>query len=105
MNDESKRIRLLKIWEILLRDTDEENRLGTETILEKLRAEGIECVRSTLYQDVKTLQKFGYEVLCKRAKQNEYYVIDRSISLPETLILMDAVQAASFISVEKTDFH
>lgn len=102
MNEDAKRIRLLKIWEILFRETDEEHRLNTETLLEKLRGIGVECVRSTLYQDIKILQKYGYEVLCKRAKQNEYYVVDRSISLPELLILMDATQAANFISPIKT---
>lgn len=102
MKEEAKKIRLLKIWEILVRDTDEENRLNTETLLFKLREAGIVSVRSTLYQDIKILQKFGYEIFCKRAKQNEYYVVDRNVSLPEILILMDAVQAASFISPEKT---
>lgn len=103
MKDDSKRIRLLKIWEILLRDTDEEHPLGTEEILARLREAGIECVRSTLYHDIKVLQNFGYEILCHRAKQNEYYVIDRKISTPEVLILIDAVQAAGFIPCQKTE--
>lgn len=102
MNEDIKRIRLLKLWEILFRDTDEEHRLTTEMLLARLREVGIESVRSTLYQDIKILQKSGYEIFCKRAKQNEYYVVERNMSLPEILILMDAVQAASFISSEKT---
>ena len=97
-----KRIRLLKIWEILNRETDEENPIGTEALLQKLAGEGIECVRSTLYEDIKTLQKYGYEVLCVRSTSNMYYVADRSISAPEVLILMDAVQAAGFITEKKT---
>lgn len=97
-----KRIRLLKIWEILNRETDEENPIGTEALLQKLAGEGIECVRSTLYEDIKTLQKYGYEVLCVRSTSNMYYVADRSISVPEVLILMDAVQAAGFITEKKT---
>ena len=102
MGEAIKRIRLLKLWEILFRDTDEEHRLSTMSILSKLHDQGIECVRSTLYEDIKILQKFGYEIFCKRAKQNEYYVVERNISVPELLILMDAVQAASFISPQKT---
>jgi predicted DNA-binding transcriptional regulator YafY len=102
MDKEIKRIRLLKIWEILNRETDEENPIGTEALLEKLANEGIECVRSTLYEDIKTLQKYGYEVLSVRSTSNLYYVADRSISVPEILILMDAVQAAGFITEKKT---
>ncbi len=102
MDKDIKRIRLLKIWEILNRDTDEEHPLGTEAILAKLAEEGIECVRTTLYEDIKTLQKYGYEIFCLRSTSNQYYVCDRSISVPEVLILMDAVQAAGFITEKKT---
>ena len=103
MGKEPKRIRILKIWEILFRETDEEHPILTETLIKKLGEIGINCVRSTLYQDVKTLRKYGYEIFCKRGKQNEYYVADRNISIPEVLILMDAVQAASFITQQKTE--
>ncbi len=102
MDKDIKRIRLLKIWEILNRETDEEHPLGTEAILSKLAEEGIECVRTTLYEDIKTLQKYGYEIFCVRSSSNQYYVCDRSISVPEILILMDAVQAAGFITEKKT---
>ena len=36
MDKDIKRIRLLKLWEILSRDTDDEHPLGTEEILSKL---------------------------------------------------------------------
>ena len=102
MDKDIKRIRLLKLWEILSRDTDDEHPLGTEEILSKLANAGIECVRTTLYEDIKTLQKYGYEIFCLRSTSNQYYVCDRSMSVPEVLILMDAVQAAGFITERKT---
>ena len=52
MDKDIKRIRLLKLWEILSRDTDDEHPLGTEEILSKLANAGIECVRTTLYEDI-----------------------------------------------------
>lgn len=103
MQEDVKRVRLLKIWETLYRDTDEEHPIGTEALIQKLGEVGIHCVRATIYEDIKTLQKYGYEIFCKRKKQNEYYVVDRSITLPELFILMDAVQAASFVPQKKTD--
>ncbi len=102
MDKEMKRVRLLKIWEMLNAHTDEEHPMGTEEILSRLADMGIECVRSTLYEDIKTLQRFGYEIFCVRSTSNMYYVADRNISIPELLILMDSIQAASFVTEKKT---
>ena len=63
---------------------------------------GIPCDRRTLYKDIDALNENGYEVLCKRSRQNEYYVLDRNFNDAELHILIDAVQAASFITNEKT---
>lgn len=41
--------------------------------------------------------------MCTRAISNEYYVVDRSFDIPELRILLDAVQAASFITPKKTE--
>ena len=97
------KIKLLRIWEILKQDSDENNPLTTNQILEKLSESGIICDRRTLYQDISTLNSYGYEVICKKGQHsNGYYVIDRSFDVPELRILIDAVQAASFISPKKT---
>lgn len=97
-----KRIRLLRIWEILKQETDEEHPMGTPELIKKLEANGIECDRRTLYGDIKVLNDFGYEIICNRSTTNQYYVIDRTFDVPEIQILMDAVQAASFITEKKT---
>ena len=69
----------------------------------KLAEQGIECDRRTLYRDIQVLNDYGYEVLRTRAISNEYYVADRSFDIPELRILLDAVQAASFITPKKTE--
>lgn len=101
---EIKRIRLIKLWEMLSRETDADNPLGTQEILRRLKNMGIECVRKTLYNDISLLQQYGYEVICNNGvgKSNEYYVEERGFSIPEVQILMNAVQAASFITERKT---
>ena len=43
-----KRVRLLRIWEILKQETDEDHPMGTPTLLEKLNKTGIVCDRRTL---------------------------------------------------------
>ncbi len=102
--DKSNKIRLLKIWEILKQESDEDNYISSKDIMEKLGEMGIECDRRTLYDDIDVLNDFGYEVLVEKqpGKANMYYVVDRTFDVPELRILMDAVQAASFVTPKKT---
>lgn len=103
MNADNRRsIRLLRIWEMLSSDSDEDNPLGTEEIRRRLAKYDIDCDRRTLYNDIECLQEAGYEIFCIRSRSNQYYVVDRKFSVPEILIVMDAVQAASFITEKKT---
>ncbi len=97
------RIKLLKIWEILCQETDEEHPMESTALIEKLDGMGIYCDRKTLYRDIATLVEYGYEVACERGKKNRYYVLDRKFDLPELHIMLDAVQAASFITPKKTE--
>ncbi len=97
------RIRPLKIWEILQSETDEEHPMSTETLREKLLSFGIDAHRTTVYDDIRLLNECGYEIMTRRGRSNQYYVMERSFSLPEIHILLDAVQATSFITARKTD--
>lgn len=99
----SRKIKLLKIWDILSQHTDENNPMSTPELIKKLSECGIEVDRKILYGDIKLLTDFGYEVMCRRSSRNEYYVADRKFDIPELHILMDAVRAAGFITEKKTD--
>lgn len=101
--EKSSKIRLFKIWDILRTETDEDNPMDTATLLRKLSQQGIECDRRTVYKDIQLLNDFGYEILHTRGVSNKYFVVDRNFDIPELRILLDAVQAASFITPKKTD--
>jgi len=104
MNGEnSRKIKLLKLWELLKNETDESNPMDTVEIIDKLSKMGIDVDRKILYSDIELLNKYGFEVLKERSKRNRYYVMDRSFNLPEVRILMDAVQASGFITEKKTE--
>lgn len=98
------KIKLVKILEILRQDSDEEHYIDTAEILNKLATAGIECDRRTLYNDIDVLNDYGYEVLCAKqsGKANRYCVADRSFDVPELRILIDAIQAASFVTCTKS---
>ncbi|NCA92493.1 transcriptional regulator [bacterium] len=100
--DKIQRVRALKIYEMLCQDSDEDNPLSTSAIIAKLAHDGIECNRKTLYKDIKALNDFGFEVLSRREQSNVYYVVSRQFDVPELRILIDAVQAASFITPGKS---
>lgn len=103
--EKAYKIKLIKILEMLRQDSDEDHYIESTEILSKLAAMGIECDRRTLYGDIDVLNDFGYEVLCEKnpGKPNKYCVVDRSFDVPELRILMDAVQASSFITPSKTE--
>ena len=55
MNTESSRkIKLLKMWEILKSETDEEHPISTPELIARLKEEGIDVDRKILYADTTT---------------------------------------------------
>ncbi len=103
--ENSSKIKLLKILEILRQDSDEDNPLSTSEMCLKLKEQGIICDRRVLATDIDQLVESGYDIV--RVKESgfstKYFIADRSFDVPELRILMDAVQAASFITPKKTE--
>ena len=97
-----QKLKYVIILEILRQETDADHPMQTNTLLKKLEEQGIECSRETLYSDIKALNENGFEIFCNRSSSNEYYIEDRSFDVPEIRILIDAVNAASFITPKKT---
>lgn len=101
--DNYRKIKLLKLLDMLRHETDEQHPLSTTQICTKLGNMGIVCDRRTLPRDIATLNDQGYEIMSVMIGHDKcYYVEDRSFSIPELKILIDAVQAASFITDKKT---
>ena len=98
-----QKIKLLKLYEILRQHTDEERPLSTNQLCAMLKAEGITCDRRTLAEDIDILNANGFEVLRRRTRYAMlFYIIERRFDLAEVKILIDAIQAASFITPQKT---
>ena len=98
-----RKIRLLKIYDYLKLCSDENSPLTTEDLAAKLAEEGIECDRRTLYKDIEVLNEFGYEVESVRCKHKMgYYIPERLFDVSELRILIDAVNAAGFITKTKS---
>lgn len=101
--DNCQKIKLLKLIELFHQQTDEQHPLVTAEICKRLASLGISCDRRTLAKDIALLNEQGFEVLWRWiGKEKAYYTEDRSFSIPELKILIDAVQATSFITPKKT---
>ena len=99
-----RKVKLLKLLELLRQNTDEDHPLPTAKIVVALSEMGIPCDRRTISQDIATLNDLGYEIMSvMRGHDKCYYVEDRSFSLPELKILIDAVHASSFITESKSE--
>ena len=102
--DNKQKIKLLYLMEILRQDTDEQHPISTNQICARLSEQGISCERRTVGMDMKVLNDYGYEIMTKMVgHEKAYYIDDRSFSVPEIKILMDAVQAAKFITPGKSE--
>lgn len=102
-NSRKIKIKLLKLYDILKTETDKDHPLTTYELVEKLQAQDLSCDRRTLSKDIEALNDLGLSVKAtKSGHKNAYYVDNSTFSVPELKILIDAVQAASFIPEEKT---
>ena len=99
-----RKIKLLKLLEMLRQNTDEQHPMPTSRIISSLAQMEITCDRRTLAQDIATLSDLGYEIMTTTVgHEKAYYVEDRNFSIPELKILIDAVQASSFITEKKSE--
>lgn len=98
----NQRIKILKIWEILRQESDEQSPMPTSALIERLNDMGISADRKTIYSDIQLLNEFGYEIMTARGRENAYYVIERPFDTAELKILVDAVRASKFITAKKS---
>ena len=99
-----RKIKLLKLLEMLRQNTDEQHPMPTSSIIASLAQMEITCDRRTLAQDIATLSNLGYEIMTTSVgHEKAYYVEDRNFSIPELKILIDAVHASSFITEKKSE--
>ena len=92
-----QKVKLLVLYEILRQESSKEQPLTTRQLCD------IPCDRRTLAMDVAMLNELGFVVHSRYvAHALGYYLDERSFSVAELKIMMDAVQAANFIPEEQS---
>lgn len=104
MPENSNRIKLMKLYEFLMNETDEEHPISKTELCCRLNEQGIPCHERTITRDIAVLNEYGYEVCgFMSGRDKVYYIPERSFSIPELKIMIDAIQASSFVTEKKTD--
>lgn len=99
MAEKNRPLHILKyLWD----HTDEEHPAIITDILAHLGECGIQTNRKTVASDLVDLQESGFDIVCYRSRQNKYFIGSRSLELAELKMIVDAVQAAKFISESKS---
>lgn len=98
-----QKIKLLKLYELLRKETDESHPISRVELCRRLNEMGISSNVRTLSLDIEVMQDNGFEIMSYlKDKEKFYYVPEHELTVPEIKILIDAVQAASFVTEKKT---
>lgn len=103
MAGKMQKIKLLKLYELLKQETDENHPISRIDLCNRLNEMGISSNVRTLSSDIDVLINSGYEIMSfLQGKERFFYVPEHELTIPEIKILIDAVQAASFVTEKKT---
>ena len=97
------KLRLLYIYQHLLRYSDPEHPVSTPELLQYLKDEhGMDVNRTTLPNDFAMMEKAGIHFEVIKSRQNKYYYDDRLFDVAELKLLIDAVSSSKFITEKKS---
>lgn len=98
-----QKMKLLYLLKILAEHTDEEHMISTQEIIDRLAANDIHAERKSIYDDIRTLQDFGYDIVQNPSRLGGgYFLAGRIFELPELKLLVDAVSSSRFITTRKS---
>jgi len=101
---EKQKLKLCYLIKILSENTDANNGMTMQEILDALEAEGITAERKSIYSDISLLVDFDYDIISEKiGKSYVYKMVSREFELPELKLLVDAVQSSKFITERKSN--
>jgi predicted DNA-binding transcriptional regulator YafY len=97
-----QKLKPLYIAKILSDQTDENNVMNAQGIIEALSRYDIPADRKSIYDDIEALRTFGYDIILIPGKGGGYYIASRDFELPELKLLVDAVESSRLITSKKS---
>ena len=84
MAENMQKIKLLKLYELLRRETDEDHPISRVELCRRLNEMGISSNVRTLSLDIEVMSNNGYEIMSfLKDKEKYYYVPEHELSIPE----------------------
>lgn len=98
-----QKLKLLYIIKLLSESSDENHPVSTADIINYLEANDIHSERKSIYDDIRNLIDFGYDIIQVHSRLGGgYYMASRDFELAELKLLVDAVQSSKFITSIKS---
>ena len=102
-NSTKQKFRAIEILRILKEETDFDHPITTQDFCARLENKGITCDRRTLSEDISELVDLGYEIgSVSVGKSKGYFYEGFLFTIDDLKVLIDAVQASSFIPQKRT---
>lgn len=92
-NNKNAKLKTLYVRQILEDETDDEHGLTMRQLIERLQEYGIEAERKSIYRDIELLREMGMDIRTYQRSPVEYGIATRDFSLPQLMLLVDAVES------------
>ena len=99
----SQKTRILELYRILLRESDEEHPLTVADLGRRLEKLGMPANRKTVMDDLHALSDAGVDLISSRGKGGGCFIGARTFESAELKLLLDAVQSSRFISEKRSN--
>lgn len=99
----NQKLKLLYLYNIFVNETDQEHPLTVNELIFKLKDNGVNAERKSIYDDIDALRLFGLNIITLReGSQTKHFAASQAFELPELRLLIDAVQASRSLTAKKT---
>lgn len=100
----NQRAKLLRIKEILERETDSEHGITMDRIIDLLAMRGVIAERKSIYLDINTLRdELGVDISKPTGSNKEYRVLSREFDISELRLIIDCIQSDKSLSERTAD--
>ena len=97
MSDFSKN-RVLALYKILIKNTDEQHPISMQDILTYMEEEGHSCSEDSVLRYIKQLRnELGVDVISSRGRNARYFIGNRLLEKEELKLIIDSINASNFI--------
>ena len=98
----NQKIKLILLYELLSRLTDEEHALSAPEIIQLMKDEDVTVTRKILMSDIELLNLYGYEICTYKKKSWYYYVRSAKLELEQVWKLIDLVSVSNLERRQKS---